>query len=213
MKNEIGTLEEQTTRREIPCYPVSLWEFLLITLGALGLIGLGTVGLGLKMLNNAFSPWRAEMIARSLIDYKIPGGSEGVFGVNVGGAKLASVRSQTTPPDVVLLVSKTPLNKDAGSDEQQALEQDLEARNAETTSNNFVVTASRTDNRLFCRQMVAVTIETGQQTFNEYPIPLPAVRYTAKASDATAQRLAILTVNGLDAEQKADQVFRTLECK
>ncbi len=106
-------MNDQSSTSEIPQYSVSVWEVILIAIGALILIGLGLFGLGVKVLNNAFNPLRAEKIAHSLIEYKIPGGSQGVFGINIGVAKLAWVRSTTNPPDVVLFVGKTPVNREA----------------------------------------------------------------------------------------------------
>ncbi|MCY7282685.1 MAG: hypothetical protein LH679_04420, partial [Cyanobacteria bacterium CAN_BIN43] len=50
-------------------YPVSIWEAIAIFAGAIFLISVGVAGLGLKTLNNAFNPKRAEAIAQSLIEY------------------------------------------------------------------------------------------------------------------------------------------------
>jgi len=197
----------------IPTYPVRVWEVMLIVLGAIALIGLGMVGLGIKLLNNAFEPWRAELIARSLMDYTIPGGSQGVFGVNLGGVKLASVRSLTEPPDVILLVGKTPMNQDAGEADVRELGDDLPTAPTKPPDDGFMAETSRTETKTFCGKATPVAIETGQQTLSNQPSSLPALRYTVKLTEENTERLVVLTVNGANAPSKADAIFNSLQCK
>lgn len=205
-------MDERQLNSEIPQYPVRVWEAILIVIGAIALIGAGLSGLALKASTNALDPKRAEAIAKSLIDYKIPGGSQGIFGINIGSAKLAWVRSSTTPPDVILFVSKTPINKD--SDENEL---DRSFENSPSTSDNadqrFAVTTSRTENQVFCGKTVPVTIDEGQQTFSDRPSPLPAIRYTATITEDNIQRIVILIANGENAQEKATTIFNSLRCK
>ena len=105
-----------------PQYPVSLWEGIGIAVGAVLLVAVGLAGLGIKALNNAFNPQRAEAIARSVITYQIPGGTEGLFGANLGGAKVAVVGSNAPPkgisevapplPAIELLVARIPASQE-----------------------------------------------------------------------------------------------------
>jgi len=201
------------TAPPIPPYPVRVWEVILIVLGAIALISLGMVGLGIKLLNHAFEPWRAELIARSLMDYTIPGGSQGVFGVNLGGVKLASVRSVTEPPDIILLVGKTPITKDAGEAELREAGDDLPPTPTNAPDDGFVPSTSRTETKSFCGKSTPVAIETGQQTLGNQPLPLSAIRYTVKLTEENTERLVVLTVNGANAEKKATVVFNSLKCK
>lgn len=201
------------SNKEIPQYSVSVWEMLLIMVGAIALTTVGLAGLGLKVLNNAFDPVRAEAIALSLVDYKIPGGSQGIFGINIGSAKLAWVRSTTTPPDVILFVGKTPVTKESDQDAQQQLRQDFENPPSDEVNQEFVVTESHSENRLLCGSTVPVTIEKGEQIFGELSAPVPAVRYIASTTEGTVERLVILTTNGKNAEAKADKIFSSIECK
>ncbi|WP_088892151.1 hypothetical protein [Leptolyngbya ohadii] len=76
-----------------PKYTVSIWETIAITAGAVLLVAIGLAGLGVKALNNAFDPRRAQATAQSIANYQIPGGAQGVFGTNLGGGKLAVIGS------------------------------------------------------------------------------------------------------------------------
>jgi hypothetical protein len=194
---------------EITQYPVRVWEMILIVMGAIALIGAAVVGLGIKVLNNAYSPIRAEAIAKSLIDYRIPGGSQGVFGINIGSAKLAWVQSNTNPPDVILFVGRAPVNKE--TDQSQA-NRGFDQPPTSTAEEQFTVTNSRVENRYFCGSTVPVTIETGQQTLTDNSSTIPAIRYTVRTTENNFERIVVLVANGNNASEKADNVFNSLRC-
>ncbi len=203
-------MNDQQLNREICQYPVRVWEVILIVMGALGLISAGLAGLVMKALNNAFDSTRAEVIAQSLIDYQIPGGSQGIFGINVGSAKLAWVRSSADPPNVILFVGKTPLNKEGDNNE---FNDSLENTPSSNVDENFTVRTSRIENKQFCGRIVPVTIEQGTQTLSNQPSPLPAIRYIASTTRGDNKQVVILTANGENAKGKAATVFNSLRCK
>jgi hypothetical protein len=203
-------MNNQQLNSEITQYPVRVWEVILILMGAIALIGAGLLGLGIKVLSNAYDPARAEAIAKSLIDYKITDGAQGVFGINIGSAKFAWVRSSNNPPDVVLFVAKTPINKET---DQNELNRGFENPPSENLAQDFTVNTSRIENKAFCGKSVPITIEEGQQTFIDQPSPLPGIRYTARLTEDNVERIVILTTTGENAQQKAVTVFNSLQCK
>ena len=205
-------MNNQQLNREIIQYRVSVWEGILIVIGAIALLSAGIMGLAIKASTNALNPKRAEAIAKSLIDYKIPGGSEGVFGINIGSAKFAWVRSSTNPPDVSLFVGKTPLNKETNQTDNSE-NQDFDKPATDEVNKDFSVTNSRKENKTFCGNIVPITIEEGQQTFSEQPSPVPAIRYIASTTEDNIERIVILTTNGRNAKEKAATVFNSLRCK
>ena len=196
----------------IPQYPVRLFEVIVITLGAIAIVATGLVGLGIKILDNAFNPRRAEAIAQSLIAYTIPGKSQGVFGINIGGAKIAWVRSVSDPPDVILFVGEIPLNKEADEADREALDQEFTSFPSDTTAQEFVATTARTETKLFCGKPIPVTIEQGQQMFST-TAPQPAMRYTARVAENDIERVVILTTTGSDAQAKAIAIFNSFRCQ
>ncbi len=203
-------MENEQLNSEIPQYSVSVWEVILIVMGAIALFGAAFIGLGLKVLANAYNPTKAEAIAKSLIAYQIPGGSQGVFGINIGSAKLAWVRSVTNPPDVILFVGKTPINKETNEYDSN---QGLENPPSDNANEEFKATASRTENKVFCGQTVPITIEEGEQTLSNQPSPVPAIRYTARTTEDNVERIVILITNGENAQAKAVSVFNSLRCR
>ncbi|HEY9636208.1 MAG TPA: hypothetical protein V6D14_22570 [Coleofasciculaceae cyanobacterium] len=203
-------MDNQQLNNAIPQYSVRIWEVILIVMGAIALVGVGIIGLLTKASTNALDPARAEAIAKSLIDYNIPGGSQGVFGINIGSAKLAWVRSTSEPPDVILFVGKTPITKETDKDQ---LNKGFENTPSNNIDQEFTVTASRVENKQFCGKTIPVTVEEGTQAFSNQPSSVPAIRYTASTTEENIERRVILIANGNNAPQKANTVFRSLRCK
>jgi hypothetical protein len=202
-------MKDQISEKTIPQYSVSLWEIILILVGAIALMGVGLIGLGMKMLNNMLNPMRAEEVAKNLVDYNIQGGSQGVVGVNVGAEKFAIVKSNTNPPDILLFVSKVP--SDRLKDEIPITLADAVALE-DTVSGKFTPNNTSTENQVVCGQKVPVTIQSGEQTFENHS-PLPAILYSAKTTENDFERTVNILATGKDAKDKAIKVMLSLECK
>jgi len=86
-----------------PQYPVTIWEAIAIVIGAVLLVSMGLIGLMYKFFSNAADPQRASQIASSLMDYQLPENAQGVFGANLGGAKVAIVSSSSFLKDPATL--------------------------------------------------------------------------------------------------------------
>lgn len=216
-------------------YRVSIWEGIAIFAGAILLVAIGLVGLGIKAMNNAFDPKRAEAIAHSMISYEIPGGSKGLFGTNIGGGKIAVVVGSTVLPvsanpsanpstsgnvpipEIELLVARIPV--DEKTDPPQS-EDPVDNTPffpgfsfSYQTEGAFQVTRTRTENRLFCGSIASVTIQEGNLTLPDQPAPVSAVRYETKVDLNADTHLVILSTVGQNAETSASTVFRSLKCK
>jgi hypothetical protein len=204
---------------EIPEYSVTPWEVILIIVGAIAVIGTGLLGLGIKALNNAFNPERAEAIARTLIDYKIPGESQGIFGLKLGGSEYAWVRSNQNIPEVILFIGKIAIDEERDRKEEESYKKQLieliekfASPPATEFDGNFITSSQRTEEKKLCGKSVKVTVEKGEQTFKNTTSPLPAIRYITSRPDGDKEQIVILTTNGQNAEQKAQQVFNSLRC-
>jgi hypothetical protein len=224
MNSERPMLDDDliTDTAQTPQYPVSIWEGIAIAVGAALLIVFGIGGLWLKA-SIAFAPQRAATIARSIIDYRIPGGSKGVFGVNIGGAKMASVTSLSPPEGlaihkpaaVELFVARIPVgekNDVVDTEEDPNIDIVFSGFSFSYQPNDELqVTASHTDNRRFCGTVVPVNIQEGTLTLAQRPVP--AIRYEAKTIIGRESYVAILSTIGPDAQKNADTVFASLECQ
>jgi hypothetical protein len=201
---------------EIPEYSVTPWEVILIIVGAIAVIGTGLLGLGIKALNNAFNPERAEAIARNLIDYKIPGESQGIFGLKLGGSEYAWVRGNQNPPDVILFIGKIAIDEESDQKEEESykkqLIQNFASPPATEFDGSFITSSQRTEEKKFCGKNLKITVEKGEQTFKNTTSPLPAIRYITSRPDGDKEQIVILTTNGQKAQQKAEQVFNSLRC-
>ncbi|HEY9641851.1 MAG TPA: hypothetical protein V6C57_15290 [Coleofasciculaceae cyanobacterium] len=211
----------------IPQYRVSIWEGIAIATAGILLIAIGAAGLGIKALNNAFDPERAEAIARSMASYTIPGGSKGLFGTNLGGGKAAVIGStallQTKPPlpdaapvtlpEVELLIARVPIQ--SGSDVETDLGSEFLFSGfsfSNQTPDAFQVTASRTEEKPFCGAIAPVKIEEGNLTLTAGTQPVPAVRYEAQVTLEGEDHVAIVSTAGKHARDNAATVFESIKC-
>lgn len=210
-----------------PQYPVSIWETIGIATGALLLGIAGLAGLGVKALNNAFDPQRAEEIARSMILYTMPGGSQGLFGTNVGGARLAVVGStalphgsdrnailpEDTPPAIELLVARIPSSQETEESEENTTNEFFSGFSfSYQIEGAFQLDESRLEYREFCGAVVPVKIQQGQLTLSDQVTRLPAVKYSVNLEQEQEDYVVILATVGQDAEAQATTIFKSLRC-
>lgn len=218
-------------KQSITQYPVSIWEGIAIASGAVIVVITALTGLGLKIMKNAFAPQRAEAIAHHLLEYQIPGGSQGAFSLNIGGARMAVITSNrlinnlmgasasttNAPPEVELIVATTPIDReptdnDSIQDFNPAFSF-LGLSFSYQSDNGFQATSSHQENKLFCGVNVPVTIKEGQQTFSEKATTVPAVKYSVRVTLDNHQRLVVLTTTGENAAKNAATIFKSLRCK
>jgi hypothetical protein len=211
----------------IPQYRVSIWEGIAIAAGAVVIVGVGVAGLGVKALNNAFNPQRAEAIAHSMADFAIPGGSKGLFGTNVGGGRMAVIGSQSTltlatndaadlatMPEVELLIARIPTQQDPET-EPTDWGTDLFFSGfsfSNQTADAFKVATTRTAELAFCGAIAPVKVEEGTLATSAQST-IPAIRYEAKVSLDNEDHIAIVSAAGQRAQEKAAQAFQSIQCK
>lgn len=220
-----------TSSPQSPQYTVSVWEGIAITAGAVLLVAVGLAGLGVKALNNAFDPRRAQATAQSIADYQIAGGSRGVFGTNLGGGKLAVMNSlspvalpalpagTSAPPQTELFLARIPITEGATD---PSSEEDITGDSSVFLSgfsfsyqdvDTFQIHSARTENRLLCGTSVPVTIQTGHLTVAAGAPSIPAVRYQGEANFKAHTYIAIVSALGERAEDRAIEVFDSLRCR
>lgn len=231
---------ETTESQPKPQFSVTIWETIAITAGGLLLIAIGLAGLMYKFFSNAADPQRATIIAQSLMEYQIPGQAQGVFGANLGGAKVAIVSSSSFPQNpstlteadmpkvsgVELFIARVPLDVETGTTTSptpapapaEATDPyDLFASPdfsfSYRSGEDFQVFTSRTEELRFCNELVPVRIQTGELLLASNLPPVYAVKYDAIAILDTNKRQITLTAIGQTAEQQASTVFNSLRCK
>ncbi|NJP11003.1 MAG: hypothetical protein HC866_17245 [Leptolyngbyaceae cyanobacterium RU_5_1] len=222
-----------------PHYCVTIWEGMAIAAGAVFIVAIGLAGLGYRFLSNTADPQRAMLIARSLMDYRIPGGAQGVLGANLGGAKVAIVSSPSFPKDpaslspadvanvrgVELFIARVPLDVETTSDpatahpysEQSPDPYDIFASPdfslSHRSGEDFKVTSEQIQERRFCNRMVPIRIQAGELLLSSQLPSVAAVKYDAIATLEDGKRQITLTAIGQDASKQAATVFNSLRCK
>ncbi len=228
----------ESTESTQPQYPVTIWEGIAIAAGAVFLVAIGLAGLAYKFFNNAADPQRASLIANSLMEYTLPAGDRGVFGANLGGAKVAIVSTPSFPRDVSTLtpekvptlsgvemfIARVPLDIETGtsnnsSDSSTNSGSDYDLFSSPDFSfsyragEDFNVTAERVEEKQFCGSMVPVRIQEGQLTLSSQLPTIFAVKYDAIATFENSKRQVTVTAIGNTAKADAVSVFSSLRCK
>lgn len=227
--------ERNDTATSNSVYTVSVWEIIAVALGAMLLVAAGLTGLGIKFIRNAFDPRRAEAIALRQMSYELPGGTRGVFGANIGSAKIAWVSSEDTlpmgfkspntsglpVPKVELFLAELPADRNPEGVPFDTPDQ--ENGNAQLSfsgisfsfesESTFEASSDRQENRLLCGVITPVTIEKGTLTWTATDVTMPAIRYEANATHENRRHLVTITAVGSDAADTAAQVFASLECQ
>ncbi len=202
------TIKEEKFNHPKSEYPVKLWEFIFIIMGAFGLVSTAMIGLGSKVIKNMFTPTRAEAIAKSLFDYQIPGDSQGIVGVNFGSKKIAIINSRKTPTEISLFMSKAPTEQ---IKDEESLKLDIALQ--EIYQGSFITSSEKVENKELCGKLVPVSIQVGKHILGEQSTQLDAIRYMAKITDNGIERSVNIIANGKNAQEKSAKVFKSLECK
>ncbi len=204
-----------------PQYRVTRWETFAIATGAVLLTTIGAISVGWKFIGNAFTPERAETMANHILDYSIPGGSKGVFSIQLSGAKVAFVSSTDSPPSTQLLVAKIPVNQATDTEWIEEIVtnsflEDAEMNMKTTISNSdrrFQVTNSQIEEKILCNVKVPIVIQSGLLTQANKSKPQTAVRYQMQVTQRNDEWIITLLTSGQNAAQTADTIFQTLQCK
>jgi DNA-binding NarL/FixJ family response regulator len=205
---------------EIPQYRVSRWETLAIATGAVLLATIGAISIGVKFINNAFTPERAEAMANYILDYSLPGGVRGVFSVQLSGAKVAFVKSKDNPPSTQLLVAKLPVNQATDTEWIEQIvtnsflgEAEMNMGITTEADTKFQVTTSKIEQKILCHVKVPVMIQDGLLTQPNQSKPQMAVRYQMQVTQRNEQWIVTLLTSGQTSKQIASKIFETLQCK
>ncbi len=223
-----------------PQFQVTIWETIAIAAGGVLLVAIGLAGLMYKFFSNAADPQRATVIARSLVDYQLPGQAQGVFGANLGGAKIAIISSSTFPQNpaamseaaiaaatgVELFIARVPLDVETAAEpgamptpgptestDENPLFGSPDFSFSYRSGEDFQVTSSDTKDLQLCNQVVPVRVQTGELTLAAELPPVNAVKYDAIAIFDNSKRQITLTAIGQNADQQAANVFNSLRCK
>lgn len=221
-----------------PQYSVTIWEAIAITVGAVLLVAIGLAGLAYKFFGNAANPQRASLIARSLMDYQLSGESQGIFGANLGGAKVAIVSSASFLTDpaklteadlaslsgVELFIARVPLDVETAVTPSPSPPASPPASPPDLFSSpdfsfsyrageDFRVISTQTQDLRFCYNTVPVRIQTGELSLYPELPPVYAVKYDAVAIFDNSKRQVTVTAIGANAEKQAASVFNSLRCK
>lgn len=188
-----------------------------VVLGCLGALVLSVIlaailfALCARAARGAFvdDPARVEQIAREMIDYEIPGGSRGVFAMDMI-YRMAVVASTEDPPSIALVVAHVPSGTTSMSKEDlerqinQSMEQQMQGQ-------DLSIEEAETRTEMVCGQEARVLVQRGTVQRPQGPVETTMWQTTLSREGG----LMILHVNatGPDADATAEQVFSSISCR
>lgn len=200
-------------------YSVSVWEGVGITAATIGLIVFALIGLSLKTLRNASDPQRAKTIANSLIESTIPGNPLYEFGLNFASLKIVFIASpppgsdsisDEIPPVASLIVAKAHESK---REQQESPISSIPPLISYYFTGDLQVSTSHIENKTFCGKVVPVTIKQGILVWSNQKPSVPSLRYDASVAFNRSRFSIELLTTGQNAQQQAETIFNSLQCK
>ena len=189
----------------------NIWKWLGCGCGGTLLLGIGLIGgliyYGLSKLNVSFDSQKAETVAKSIVDYKIPGGSRGFVSAKIQEIELAGVTSAENFGDVLLVVARFPKGTASIEDVKKAIQQSMTNQN----SGQFEVKSEHQETEKLCGQDVSVTISTGESTSGSNSVP--TLNYQAAVTSGDKVLYIDLKTEGKEAKTNATEIFNSLQCK
>ncbi|MBW4538085.1 MAG: hypothetical protein KME43_02950 [Myxacorys chilensis ATA2-1-KO14] len=192
---------------QIPQYKVTIWESTAVLLGAIALLGVGTLGLTMKFIANGQRPQQADAIANNIIKYNIPN-AQSVLGLNFVGARVALITNSAEQPDIQLLAARM---KGVQEGEKRRIERFLDTISL-GDAGDFKVTRERIEPKEFCGETVLVTIGEGRAKQSASTSKI-SVTYRATVTLNADRYIISLLTTGQDAREKAERVFDSLQCQ
>ena len=190
----------------------NVWKWVGIGCGGLLIVGIGAIAALVffvqRTVNMSFDSDSAEQVANDIIDFEIPGGSEGFMSMDMGMFKMAGVLSATNPEGTILLVGQ--ISEAAMQGDPEAMERAMQ-ESMEDQSGGFQVQEQRLEPRELCGQTVQATILEGEQTVGGQTVP--ALTYQAFTTHNGEGIFVSLTTSGNDAETQANSIWDSLACK
>jgi hypothetical protein len=194
----------------IPNDRIKKREILLVGLGGGLIVAFGLYELANQFFGKIKNPEQAEAIVKQVVEYQMPGGSQGLKSFKTNTEAFALVGNRANPPNLLLLVSQAPIEA-TPTESVPNLAEELDIPSALVGTWRSVQTT--TENKRFCDQTVTVTVRQGTYRLLESPRQLVNMReymfvYPKKTVQTSLQLFAI----GPEAAQQLDSVFQSFKC-
>ena len=193
----------------------NIWKPLLIIAGIVVFLAAILVGVGVFIGYRAYkarvvtSPVEAERKAREIMNYNIPGGSKGMFAMDLTkemGMKMAMVQSAGASPNIVLVLAEIP---QAWTKDQAGAEQRM--KDSTQSKEQLKVNRTLTVQETLCGEKVNVIEKDG--TLDEKGKESPATSLEAFVKHKEKAYFVTVMAAGTAHEADAMAVFKTLGCK
>lgn len=174
-------------------------------------LGVVAVAMCARAARSAFvdDPVKAEQVAREMIDFEIPGGSKGVFAMDMV-YRMAVVSDLADPPKIALVVATVPATG-SGMSREDLERQMRQSMDQQMKQQSISLVETQTKEYALCDHPVQVVVQRGTVQRPEGAVDM-AIWQTTVVRD---EDIMVLHVNaaGPDADATAQQVFDSVRCK
>lgn len=200
---------------------INIWKWVGLGCGGALLLAIAAIGgfayFVARNLGISANPQKVEESARQLFDYNIPGGSTGLFKMNMMGIEFALIADTNAQPEVLVSMGSIPPeiseeDPQVGESLLEELKEPLEQSINNKTSQTFKFTEEKTEEKSLCEQTVSVTVREGTMSDSDSE-GVPAINYLAVVNYNNSERFVSLITTGTQAKETAQTVFDSLKCK
>lgn len=165
---------------------------------------------GYKFITKNFvvDPSRAEKTARSIMEYRFPGGSQGLFAMNIMGMEMAAVQSRRTPPEAALILASFPPFMASQADENF----ERSVRDNFSNRRNLKVKSTRRIKKRLCGRRVTVVVQNGTMDDGGNR-SRPMTSYQSMVEHKSDLIFILAMGYGQNGESHAARIFETLRCR
>lgn len=194
----------------MPHYPVKLYEIFGVGLGAMLIVAFALFELANQFFTKIKNPEQAESIIKQVVEYEMPGGSQGLKSLKTNTEAFALVGNRQNPPSLLLLVSKTPVEKHDGEASMNLVDELNIPTALVGTWQNVRTTV---ENKRFCDQIMPVTIRQGTYRLIESPRKQVEMReyMIVQPLKNTQHRIQLFGI-GSEGARQLEAVFRSFTC-
>ncbi len=194
----------------MPDYPVKLYEIFGVAFGAILIVAFALYELANQFFTKIKNPAQAESIVEQVVEYKMPGGSQGLKSLKTNTEAFALVGNRQNPPSLLLLVSKTPVEKHDG---EAAINLVDELNIPTALVGTWQSVRTTVENKRFCDQIMPVTVRQGAYRLIESPRQLVEVReyMIVQPLKNTQHRIQLFGI-GTEGARQLETVFRSFTC-
>jgi len=153
-------------------------------------------------------PEKIEPVARSIFSFNIPGGSRGVFAMDMQGSKTAMMQSKKKPPDSFLVLASFP--REVAEDAKGQFEKSVLRKF--TNDSETSITYSKIIQDKLCGKNVSVKMQRGYMRRGKKVDRDPMTSFQTAVTNQGKLKFVLVIAAGKNSDARARGIYKSLRC-